>query len=117
MLNAFVGFQILDDGTPISLGLIWFSAAAIFIGTGYITLDAAYDWTGYFNSALSPPDNRIISLYILYQLAPLVFLTVFFLLETYLVLRVLGETKPMRKFTTSTRLFTNFLAYKYPQCI
>jgi hypothetical protein len=36
-------------------------------------------------------------LYTLYQLVPLVFLVIFFLLEAFLVLRILGERKPMRE--------------------
>ncbi|KAI9689246.1 MAG: hypothetical protein M1820_010190, partial [Bogoriella megaspora] len=95
MLNAVVGFQVLDDGTFFSIGLILISAAALFIGTGYIALDTAFSWTGYWDSTLSPPLNRAYALYTLYQLAPLVFLFVFFVLETILVLRILGETKPM----------------------
>lgn len=96
MLNGIVGFQLIDDGTPLSLGLILLSAAALFIGTGYIALDTAFSYSGRFD----PSDNRNIGLYVLYQLAPLVFLAAFFLLETVLVLRVLGEKKPMRKLCT-----------------
>jgi len=94
MLNAIVGYQILDDGTPLSLGLLIGSAAVLFIGTGYIALDTGFSWTGHFDSSYSG-QNRNIGLYVLYQLAPLVFLTVFFVLETVLVIRVLGERRPM----------------------
>jgi len=94
MLNAAVGYQIIDDGTPMSIGLILISAIALFIGTGYIALDTGYSWTGHFDSSLVDP-NRNIGLYVLYQLAPLIFLFVFFVLEAVLVLTVLGERKPM----------------------
>jgi len=104
MLNAVVGYQLLDDGTPLSLGLITGSALALFIGTGYIALDTGYSWTGHFNSSLSPP-NRNIPLYVLYQLAPLVFLFAFFVLETALVIRVLGERKPMIYLGAAALLF------------
>ena len=93
-----VGFQLLDDGTPLSLGLLLLSAVAMFVGTGYIALDTAFKWTGHFTPSLSDP-NRNIGLYVLYQLVPLVFLALFFILEMVLVLRVLGERKPMRKFS------------------
>lgn len=96
MLNGIVGFQLLDDGTPLSLGLILLSAAALFIGTGYIALDTAFSYSGRFDSSLTGV-HRNIGLYVLYQLAPLVFLAGFFVLETVLVLKVLGEKKPMRK--------------------
>ena len=95
-MNGAVGYQILDDGTIVSLGLIFGSAAALFVGTGYIALDTGFSWTSYFDSTLQDP-NRTYSLYTLYQLVPLVFLSLYFLLELILVLRVLGEKKPMRK--------------------
>jgi len=96
MMNGAVGYQVLDDGTILSLGLIFGSAAALFVGTGYIALDTGFSWTGYWDSTLVAP-NRSYSLYTLYQLVPLVFLVIYFLLETYLVLRVLGEKRPMRE--------------------
>jgi len=94
MLNGLVGYQLLDDGTPVSIGLILISAAVIFIGTGYIALDTGFSWTGYFNGDITGND-RSYALYTLYQLVPLVFLFVFFCLEAFLVLRILGEKKPM----------------------
>ena len=78
-----------------SLGLILFSAIAFFVGTGYIALDTAFSYTTTFTSSLNAPDNRNIALYVLYQLWPLICLFGFFVLETVLVLRVLGEKKPM----------------------
>lgn len=96
MLNGIVGYQILDDGTPMSLALMVASAGLLFIGTGYIALDTGFSWTGYWDDTLTG-NNRAYALYTLYQLAPLVFLFVFFCLEAYLVLRILGERKPMSK--------------------
>jgi hypothetical protein len=95
MLNGIVGYQLLDDGTPMSMGLIFASSAVLFVGTGYIALDTGFSWTGYWDSSLTDP-NQAYALYTLYQLVPLVFLVVFFLLEAFLVLRILGEKKPMR---------------------
>ena len=94
-MNSFVGFQFLDDGTPLSLGLIVGSGIAFFVGTGYIALDTGFGYTDAFTSSTQPPNNRSIALYVLYQLWPLICLFFFFILETILVLRVLGETKPM----------------------
>ena len=96
LMNAVIGFQLMDDGTALSIGLILLSATALFIGTGYIALDTGFSWTSQFEPSLTDP-NRNIGLYVLYQLVPLVFLALFFLLETFLVLRVLGEVKPLRK--------------------
>lgn len=94
MLNAVVGYQIIDDGTPLSLGLLLLSAVVLLVGTGYITLDTGFGWTGHWNSSYNLP-NKHIALYVLYQLAPLIFIVAFFVLEAILVLRVLQETKPM----------------------
>jgi len=112
MLNAAVGYQILDDGTPLSVGLMVGSAAALFIGTGYIALDTGFQWTGHFDSSLSG-NNRNIALYVLYQLAPLVFLFIFFVLETVLVIRVLGERKPMIYLFAAALLFAIGQIFNY----
>ncbi|KAL8789610.1 MAG: hypothetical protein Q9213_001046 [Squamulea squamosa] len=112
MLNGIVGFQLLDDGTPLSLGLILLSAAALFIGTGYIALDTAFSYSGHFDPSMTGA-NRNIGLYVLYQLAPLVFLVAFFVLETVLVLRVLGEKKPMLYLFGAALLFAIGQIFQY----
>ncbi|KAI8630920.1 chitin synthase III catalytic subunit [Xylariaceae sp. FL1651] len=112
LLNAVVGFQILDDGTPLSLGLMIISAAVLFIGTGYITLDTGFGWTNEFKSSYDPP-NRNIALYVLYQLVPLIFLVAFFVLEAILVLRVLGEVRPMLYLTGAAIFFALGQIFNY----
>jgi hypothetical protein len=112
MLNAVVGYQIVDDGTPLSVGLMVISALVLLIGTGYITLDTGFQWTGYWNSSYTTP-NRHIALYVLYQLAPLVFLVAFFVLEAILVVRVLGETRPMIYLTVAAVLFALGQIFNY----
>ncbi|KAL2218282.1 export control protein CHS7-like protein [Thermoascus aurantiacus ATCC 26904] len=103
-LNALVGFQFLDDGTPVSVGLFLASALVFFIGTGYIALDTAFSWTGHFASSLEG-QNRSIALYILCLLFPLACLVAFYALEAILVLRILGETRPMLYLTAAALLF------------
>ncbi|CEJ54637.1 Putative Chitin synthase [Penicillium brasilianum] len=112
LLNALVGFQLIDDGTPASIGLISASAIALFIGTGYIALDTAFSWTGHFDSSLTG-NNRNIGLYVLYQLFPLICLVLFFLLETVLVLRVLGELRPMFYLAGAGLLFAIGQIFQY----
>lgn len=112
MLNAVVGYQIIDDGTPLSLGLIAGTALALLIGTGYIALDTGYHWTGFWDSSYASP-NRNIALYVLYQLVPLVFLVAFFILEAILVLRVLGEVRPMAYLTGAAILFALGQIFNY----
>ncbi|TVY51891.1 Chitin synthase export chaperone [Lachnellula cervina] len=113
LLNAIVGFQLLDDGTPLSVGLMVASAAALFIGTGYIALDTGYNWTGFFAKNSYGPLNRNTGLYVLYQLIPLVFLFAFFVLETALVIRVLGERKPMIYLAAAALLFAIGQIFNY----
>lgn len=112
MLNGAVGYQLLDDGTIVSIGLLFISAAIIFVGTGYIALDTGLGWTGYWNSSLNPP-NQAYALYTLYQLVPLFFIVVFFLLEAFLVLRVLGERKPMLYLLAAALLFAIAQIFQY----
>jgi len=97
MINGAVGYQLIDDGTALSIGLTLVSAALLFIGTGYIALDTGFSWTGFFNDDITDPD-RSYALYTLYLLAPLVFLAIYFLLATILVLKVLGEMRPLSMF-------------------
>ncbi|KAI0137360.1 chitin synthase III catalytic subunit [Xylariales sp. AK1849] len=112
MLNSLVGYQIVDDGTPISVGLILLSGAILFVGTGYIALDTGFSFTHYWDSSYSSP-NRNIALYTLYQLAPLVFLVAYFVLETVLVLRILGEVRPMAYLAAAAILFALGQIFNY----
>ncbi|KAK3304228.1 chitin synthase III catalytic subunit [Chaetomium strumarium] len=93
-LNGIVGYQLMDDGTPLSIGLVLGSALIFLIGVGYIALDTGFSFTGYWNSSYDTP-NRNIALYVLYLLLPLLWIVLYFVLETVLVLRVLGEIRPM----------------------
>lgn len=93
-LNGIVGYQLMDDGTPFSLGLLLGSSLLFLIGVGYIALDTGFSFTSYWADSLEG-NNRHIALYVLYLLLPLLWIVLYFLLETVLVLRVLGETRPM----------------------
>lgn len=112
LMNAVVGYQIVDDGTPLSLGLITISAAILFVGTGYITLDTGLNWTGEFEKSYEPP-HRNVALYVLYQLVPLIFLVAFYALEAVLVIRVLGEVRPMMYLTGAAVLFALGQIFNY----
>ncbi|PYI04223.1 export control protein CHS7-like protein [Aspergillus sclerotiicarbonarius CBS 121057] len=111
-LNALVGYQLLDDGTPASTGLIIASALVLFIGTGYIALDTAFDWTGEF-ATTEAHNYRNIALYVLYQLFPLVCLVAFYVLEAVLVIRILGELRPMIYLTAAALLFAIGQIFQY----
>ncbi len=112
MLNAVIGYQLIDDGTALSLGLVLASAAAFFIGTGYIALDTGFGFTGFWDPSYALP-NRNLALYVLYQLVPLIFLVAFYVLEAVLVLRVLGEVRPMIYLTAAAVLFAIGQVFNY----
>lgn len=91
-----VSFDKIPDSTFVSVGLVLVSGAALFIGTGYIALDTGFSWTGYFDSTLTAANNnRSYSLYTLYFLVPLVFLVLYFVLQSVIILKVLGTVRPM----------------------
>lgn len=96
LLNAIIGFQIMEDGTPLSMALIIGSSLAFIVGVGYIALDTAFSWTGYWDDTLSNP-NRAYALYTLYLLVPLVFIVLYFVAEAFLVVVLLGERRPLRE--------------------
>jgi Chitin synthase export chaperone len=96
-LQGVIGFQFVEDGTPLSLGACGASAGALFIGTGYIALDTGFSFTTFWDSTLVAP-NQAYALYTLYLLLPLVCIVLFFLLESFLVLRLLGEIRPLCKY-------------------
>ncbi|PLN84618.1 chitin synthase III catalytic subunit [Aspergillus taichungensis] len=111
-LNAMVGYQFLDDGTPASIALFAVSAGILFVGTGYIALDTAFNWTGEFATTASN-NYRNIALYVLYQLFPLVCLVAFFVLEAVLVIRILGEFRPMFYLVGAALLFAIGQIFNY----
>ncbi|KAF4338834.1 chitin synthase export chaperone [Fusarium beomiforme] len=113
MLNAVVGYQIIDDGTPLSIFLVVFSAALLLIGTGYIALDTGFSWTGYWDQSYDAPRNRNIALYVLYQLVPLILLVAYLVLEAILVIRILGETRPMIYLAAAALLFAIGQVFNY----
>ena len=104
LINALVGYQLLDDGTPASMALTAGSAAIIAIGTGYIALDVGFGYTTFFDSTHNPP-HQAYGLYILYLFVPLLFISIFFILETVLVIKVLGEKRPTRELAIAALLF------------
>ncbi|TIA13371.1 putative maltose permease [Aureobasidium pullulans] len=69
-------------------------------------------WTGYWDDTLIAP-NRSYSLYTLYQLVPLVFLSIFFILEAVIVVRVLGEIRPMFYLVAAMLLFAIGQIFQY----
>jgi Chitin synthase export chaperone len=74
-----------------------------FVGVGFIAADTAFEWTSTF--VTTPPDLKNLALYILYLLFPLICLVVYFVLEGFIVLKILGERRPLIMLAASALFF------------
>lgn len=94
LINAIVGYQLMDDGTPLSMALTVSSELVIFVGVAYVAVDTGVNYSGEF-AVTDPSELKNYALYVLYLLFPLLLVVAFFILESVLVLHVLNETRPM----------------------
>lgn len=116
-INGVIGYQLMEDGTPISMIMTCGSALVFLIGVGYIALDTGFKFTEYWDSSRASP-NRHIALYVLYLLLPLLWLVLYFAMESVLVLKILGETRPMLYLVSAALAFAagqvfNFVVSPY----
>ncbi|CAG8535460.1 7885_t:CDS:2 [Paraglomus occultum] len=107
LMNAIVGFQTIEDGTVFSVGGILMGAMLIFVAVGYIAIDTAFNLTGAF--ATSSSELKNIPLFVLYLIWPLFAVVTYVVLETALVLTMLGERKPL------LLLYASFLCFAIGQ--
>ncbi|KAG0143230.1 hypothetical protein CROQUDRAFT_49140 [Cronartium quercuum f. sp. fusiforme G11] len=89
-----LGFQLVEDGTLASLGLLTGLTGILAIGSAYIFLDTAFGITHYFQS--KPPSHLYspwtFSLVILW---PLIACLIYACATTIVVLHRLGERRPL----------------------
>lgn len=95
LLSSIVGYQLIDDGTAVSLALILGSAVFLFTGSLYISLDTGFDLTSHFEAARL--ENKSIALYILNLGLPLICAVGYAVSQCFLTTKVLGEKKPLRE--------------------
>jgi len=93
LINAIVGYQLMDDGTPLSNGLTAGSGLVVFVAVAYVAVDTGFNYSDSFE--LDNDNLRHYALYVLYLLFPLLLIVAFIILESVLVLGVLRETRPM----------------------
>ncbi|KAK9459651.1 chitin synthase III catalytic subunit [Lipomyces oligophaga] len=106
IVNGAVAYQLLPDGGFLSLSLSLLSGLAFFIGTGYIALDSAFDWTGTFDSAPGNPTLlRNYAVYTVYLLFPIIAIVVYMICELNLAIRLLREWRPALLLMFSFLLF------------
>jgi len=104
--NAVVATQVVEDGTLSSLVPYYVVSIIIFAVATYLSLDVALGVTQTIGAPSNPPDAlRSISLFVILNIWPALTALIYFILMTYIVLRVLNETRPMYWYALAALLF------------
>lgn len=105
LVNGFNGTQLLEDGTPASIVTLWSGGIAFFVGTAYVAVDTAFNWSG--NLPPSNPPEYLLSngLFVLLLLWPMIAIFIYVLLMTYVIFFLLKETLPAFWFASSLLSF------------
>jgi hypothetical protein len=88
LINGFVGFQLYEDGTTISVWLLRSVSFAFFIITGLISLATFKTWAG-----LGPTNT--IGMFIMLYLVSAVALTIYVVMQIILVVNTLQDRWPL----------------------
>ncbi|KAJ1337532.1 Chitin synthase export chaperone [Microdochium nivale] len=88
LINGFVGFQLYEDGTPLSVWMLRFCSAVAFIISFLVSLATFRDFAG------MGPTNTI-GLFVVLYILNAVQLVVYVVLQTLLVLRTLQDRWPL----------------------
>ncbi|KAL2155688.1 hypothetical protein VTH82DRAFT_430 [Thermothelomyces myriococcoides] len=88
MINGFVGFQLYEDGTPLSLWMLRLCSAAAFVITFLVALATFKSWAG-----LGP--TKTVGLFVVLYLLNAVQLFVYVALQILLVTRTLQDRWPL----------------------
>lgn len=88
MINGFVGFQLYEDGTTLSVWLLRSVTFAFFLITGLISLATFKDWAG-----LSPTNT--IGMFVVLYIVPAVSLFIYFCMQVLLVVNTLQDRWPL----------------------
>lgn len=88
MFNGFVGFQLYEDGTALSLWLLRGVTLVMFLITGLISLATFKTWAG-----MGPTST--IAMFVVLYLISAVFLAVYVVMQVILVVRTLEDRWPL----------------------
>jgi Chitin synthase export chaperone len=88
LINGFVGFQLYEDGTTLSVWLLRFSSLAMFLITGAVALCTFRGWAG-----LSP--TKTIGLFVVLYLFSGLCLLVYVIMQIILVINTLQDRWPL----------------------
>lgn len=102
--NALVATQFVEDGTPSSLIPYYGLAAILFLVAAYIATDTSFGFTSIFKSD-PPRDLRNIGLFILLVMWPIFTVLLYFGIMSFIVVRTLGEKKPLFWYFLALALF------------
>lgn len=88
LINGFVGFQLYEDGTTLSVWLLRLCSVGMFVLTGAISLLTFKGWAG-----LSP--TKTIGLFVILYLFNGIFLLVYLIMQILLVTNTLQDRWPI----------------------
>ncbi|TEB24880.1 hypothetical protein FA13DRAFT_1756768 [Coprinellus micaceus] len=106
LANGIVATQVVEDGTVSSMIPFTIFTIIFFGVTVYIGLDVGLGFTDVIGGLSDPPESiRSIALFVLTSIWPLVAALIYLILMSYIVLRVLNETRPMWFYLLAALLF------------
>ena len=88
LINGFVGFQLYEDGTALSVWLLRSISFAMFVITGFVSLATFKGWVG-----LGPTNT--IGLFVVLYLVSGVELLIYFIMQIILVVNTLQDRWPL----------------------
>ena len=98
LINGFVGFQLYEDGTPVSLWIVWITSMVAFAISFFVSLATFKSWAG-----LDP--TRTVVLFVVLYLLNAVQLFIYVGLQIMLVTRTLDERWPLGNIAIGVLLF------------
>ncbi|KAF8337559.1 chitin synthase III catalytic subunit [Cantharellus anzutake] len=105
LANAIVSTQFVEDGTPSSLIPFYGIYIILFGATTYISLDTAFSFTTAFNPSNPPSILQNVPLFVLTSVWPAFCAFAYFIIISYVVVRMLDEGRPLLWFLVAALLF------------
>jgi hypothetical protein len=88
LINGFVGFQLYEDGTPLSVWLLYGVSLAMFIISGAISLLTFKSWGGL------GPENTV-GMFVVLYIFSIIFVAVYIVMQFILVINTLQDRWPI----------------------
>lgn len=98
LINGFIGFQVYEDGTALSVWLLRLCSLVMFIVTGAVALCTFQSWAG-----LDP--SNTMALFVLLYVVNALFLFIYVACQVILVVGTLGDRWPMGDITFGVFFF------------